>query len=657
MRAYRHLPHIPPFCRQAWRIPAMVLIVLFIGTFAWGIHLVRDHADQLGLGMLTITQSANPELNAQSVAMTQPVSQTINPIRVAMVNIAGISKAANGQEGTYVSTGSGVIINPKGYVVTAQHLIQDLAEILVRVQTPFGPRQYPAKTVKVLPQHDLALIKIVSQDIFPYLALEQTPVLKVGDPVQAWGDPVGTEAIQRVGTLAKMDLTEPVLIKGNQLTHLMLTDAVYNWAQNGGPLVNGSGHLVGINLAVEDGNGRIFGYAIPTTVLVTHFQEVVTFVHKSSPASTLNPSAEPLFAAPESLSPSPQQPPQSRAPRTADIWWQKMQGLLGVNLGKHVALTTPGDPVGAIRDPVHETRLLILGYTPGNFLGLLLLGFISGISGGMMTMGGGIIKVTGLMWFFGYGLLLVRPVAYITNIFMYGAAMLRYQRQGLLKFHQCRPLIPWAMAGMVLGYFIGNVMSKTAIQWLLGAFALLLGIKMLVEITEYRVSGYRKSGDMLDEDLPPGGQESAWLTWLQKYFGSRVDDDLPPPEWQSAKARHGMLGLPMGIISGILGITGGVIEVPLQRYIARMPLRTAIANSATLVFFASIVGSMVALWHGVNTGSFEVHTPVVMALILTPGAFVGGMVGAWLTSVIPLNVLRWFYAVLMFIIAIRMFLS
>ncbi|MBF0339548.1 MAG: TSUP family transporter [Magnetococcales bacterium] len=654
MRVYRHLPHIPPFCRQAWRIPAVVLIVLFIGTFAWGIHLVRDHADQLlGLGMLTVTQSTTSGANAQGVALTQPVSQTINPIRVATVNIAGIRKAVSGQEGNYVSTGSGVIINPKGYVVTAQHLLQDLAEIQVRVQTPFGPRQYPAKTVKVLPQHDLALIKIVSQDIFPYLALEQTPVLKVGDPVQAWGDPLGTEAIQRVGTVAKMDLTEPVQIKDSQLTHLMLTDAVYNWAQNGGPLVNGNGYLVGINLAVEDASGRIFGYAIPTTVLVTHFQDVVTFVHKSSPASAVNPSAEPLFPTSQTTSPVS----STRAPRTADIWWQKVQGLLGINLGKHVALTTPTDAVGAVQDPIHKTGWSILGYTPGNFLGLLLLGFISGISGGMMTMGGGIIKVTGLMWFFGYGLLLVRPVAYITNIFMYGAAMIRYQRQGLLKFDQCRPLIPWAMAGMVLGYFIGNVMSKTAIQWLLGVFALLLGIKMLVEITEYRVSNSMKRS-ALDEDLPSVGKDAAWLIWLQRYFGNnRITEDLPPPEWRNAQARHGMLGLPMGIISGILGITGGVIEVPLQRYIARMPLRTAIANSATLVFFASIVGSMVALWHGVNTGSFEVHTPVVMALILTPGAFVGGMVGAWLTSVISLNVLRWIYAVLMFIIAIRMFLS
>ncbi|MBF0273089.1 MAG: TSUP family transporter [Magnetococcales bacterium] len=651
MRSFTPSPHIIPFCRQAWRIPAALLVLLFFGTIAWGIHLVRDHPEQLGMGMLThVPTDAASSLAAQNIALT-PAEQEFNPIRVAMVNIAGLNKAPNSPVGSYVSAGSGILINPKGYVVTALHLIQDLSEIQVRVQTPFGPRQYPAKTVKVLPQHNLALIKIVSQDIFPYLALEQTPVLKVGDQVQAWGDPLGTEALQRIGTVAKMDLTEPVIIKDRSLTHLMQTDAVFHWAQSGGPLVNNQGHLVGINMAIQDGVGNVLGFAIPTNILVTHFQEVVTFVHKSSAVAAgtvTDPMATPV--------PNPQPataPPHP--PRTADIWWKKVQGILGLSLGKHVALTQTVDPVGAVQDPTHAPTLRIWGYTPANFLGLLFLGFISGISGGMMTMGGGIIKVTGLMWFFGYGLLLVRPVAYITNIFMYGAAMLRYQRQGLLRFDQCKPLIPWAMGGMVLGYFIGNVMSKTAIQWMLGVFALLLGIKMLVEISESR-SGPRKPDSLLEDETVAKKSGSSFLPWLQKYFGNQINDDLPPPHWQNTKTRHGVLGLPMGVISGILGITGGVIEVPLQRYIARMPLRNAIANSATLVFFSSLVGSVVALWHGVQTGSFELQTPILMALILTPGAFVGGMVGAWLTSVIPLNMLRWIYAALMFVIAVRMFL-
>jgi hypothetical protein len=130
-----------------------------------------------------------------------------------------------------------------------------------------------------------------------------------------------------------------------------------------------------------------------------------------------------------------------------------------------------------------------------------------------------------------------------------------------------------------------------------------------------------------------------------------------PQEKSSEPKLHGFLGLPMGLISGILGITGGVVEVPLQRYVAKVPLRNAIANSATLVFFASLVGSVVALLHGTHNGSFEWQTPVIMALILTPGAWMGGRVGAWLTAVVHLNTLRWVYALLMFVIAIKMFLS
>ncbi|MBF0308768.1 MAG: TSUP family transporter [Magnetococcales bacterium] len=643
MRQFKASSRIIPFCRQSWRLPAAVLILFFFGTMAWGVHLVRDHRDQLNITLFGLANTPRSTTAiGHVVAMTTPGDPDLNPVRVALVNIAGTTKPQNGNPAGYISAGSGVLVNPKGYVVTAFHLIQDLAEIQVRVQTPFGPREYPAKTVKVVREHDLALVKIVSQDVFPYVALDNAPLLKVGDTVQAWGDPLGTDAMQRVGNVERIDLTEPVPVRDLNLTHLMQTSAVFHWAQSGGPLINDQGHLVGINLAVEAPTGRIVGYAVPANVLITHFQEVVTFARKISSTP-----------APQNTDPAAASPAAPRPPRTADRWWQKAQGLLGIDLGKHVGLTTPADAASpAMRDPAHEPSLRLLGYTPQNFLGLLLLGFVSGISGGMMTMGGGIIKVTGLMWFFGYGLLLVRPVAYITNIFMYGAAMLRYQRQGLLRFDMCKPLIPWAMGGMVLGYFIGNVMSKTAIQWLLGAFALLLAVKMLVEISE---SG-RATPDLDDAPTHPRRPDANLVTWLQKYFGSNVDDDAPAPEFVHPMARHGILGLPMGIISGILGITGGVIEVPLQRYIARLPLRNAIANSATLVFFASLVGSVVALWHGVQSGSFELQTPIVMALILTPGAFLGGMAGAWLTSVIPLNMLRWIYAVLMLVIAVRMFL-
>ncbi|MBF0110526.1 MAG: TSUP family transporter [Magnetococcales bacterium] len=650
MKNFRSSSPFIPFCRQGWRIPAAVLVFFFFGTIAWGIHLVRDHRDQLnsplfGLANTPKTATASGHL----VALNTTTPPDTNPVRVALVNIAGQTKPRNNTPAGFISSGSGVLVNPKGYVVTAFHLIENLSEIQVRVQTPFGPREYSAKTVKVVREHDLALVKIVSQDVFPYMALDDSPLIRPGAEVQAWGDPLGTEAIARVGTIEQVDLTRPVPIMEQNLTHLIQTNAIFHWAQSGGPLINDQGNLVGINLAVEAANGTIVGYAVPVNVLITHFQEVVTFSRTTGIPAT---NGQPAFAS----EPAPQSAP--RPPRMADRWWQKVQGMLAGDFGKNIALQTPTNPSSTrspgMGDPGHTPSLRILGYTPQNFFGLLLLGFVSGISGGMMTMGGGIIKVTGLMWFFGYGLLLVRPVAYITNIFMYGAAVLRYRRQGLLRFDLCKPLIPWAMGGMVLGYFIGNVMSKTAIQWLLGVFALLLGIKMLVEISESRSEPEEWSEETMSENTPRFRE--GMMPWLRKYFGNQIDTDSPAPEFKHPITRHGILGLPMGIISGILGITGGVIEVPLQRYIAHMPLRNAIANSATLVFFASLVGSVVALWHGVQTGSFDLQTPLVMALILTPGAFLGGMAGAWMTSVIPLNMLRWIYAVLMFVIAVRMFM-
>ncbi|CAK0757389.1 putative Magnetosome protein MamO [Gammaproteobacteria bacterium] len=595
-------PLFRPFCWQAWKIPVLILVLIYFGTLAWTYHLVKEHNV---LGMVAAEHASSPA-SAKRVAFAVPSGAE----RVAVVNITGTLKSPRPGMLSYVSVGSGVLISPVGYVATAQHLIQDLSEIQVWVQTDQGPKQYSAKTVKVVPEHDLALLKILSKDRFPYLALENR-LVQVGEMVQAWGDPMGTNAMQNLGSVLQVDLNNSMKVLNRRLTHLIQTDAVVHWSQSGGPLTNANGRLVGINLALEDPTTGLVGYAIPAQVLKTHFQELVNFPAWDTTSAPVT--------------------------RPADRWWQKMRDLM--QLGKGLVI-----PFVPVRDLAHEPTLRILGYPVVNFLGLLLLGFVSGISGGMMTMGGGIIKVTGLMWFFGYGLLLVRPVAYITNIFMYGAATLRYRKDGLLNFEMCRPLIPWAMGGMVIGYFIGNVLSTDIIQWLLGGFALLLAFKMLVEISESK-AGLESEEEEFSSDL-------GFMRRLQRYFGAR---DL---SGEAPQARlHGILGLPMGLISGILGITGGVVEVPLQRYLAKIPLRNAIANSATLVFFASLVGSVVALLHGTENGSFEWQTPMIMAFILTPGAWIGGKFGAWLTAIMPLNTLRWIYAFLMFVISIRMFLS
>lgn len=628
----------PPFCRQHWYTPAIILGLLVVGTFVWGIHLVNDHRHELRV-LSDVAAGIGPAVHVAGL----PAAASYNPVntmvRAALVNIAGI-KSNKGGADKFVSVGSGVMVSPNGHVVTANHILADLKEVFIRVQTPMGPRQYSGRLVKAVVAHDLALLKIVSKDVFPYLIPGDSRQLQPGLSVAAWGDPDGSATLRNVGVITTGVSREPVLVGTTALTHLLSTSAVNHGAMVGGPLVDGKGRLLGINLLIQAPGNVFLGYALPSHVIVTHFQDVVDFPVQALVIQQPGGNAVPQVVQAALTVPQQSATTIDRPPRRADNWWNQAKAMLEAQLGYQLP-TSQGVPnINAGGGESHATtQQRIMGFPIPTFLGLLLLGFFSGLCGGMMTMGGGIIKVIGLMSVFGYGLLLVRPVAYITNIFMYGAASLRYRRDNIYRWSDIQPMIPWAMVGVVLGYFIGNVLNSGMIRVLLGIFAFFLAIKMLVEISESK-------------------QRGGLLGDLQRAIGASEPKGAYPSSLVGhSTLAHGLLGLPMGMISGILGITGGVIEVPLQRYILQAPLRRAIANSAVLVFFASIVGSLVAMIHGVQTGAFSFSTPVILAIILTPGAYFGGFVGAWLTTVAPLNVLRWMYAVLMSVISVRMMLS
>lgn len=640
-----------PFCRQPWHIGALLLGICYVFTMVWAFHLLHDDLEEsldflrFGKKSRSVSEQGQGDLHVVPAAMnTAGMAPAELRVRAALVNIAGLRPVSGGGTGQFASTGSGVLVTASGYVVTAAHVVSGLTEILVRVQTPSGPRQYAAQVVKTAPTHDVAVLKLASRDLFPYLSLApEAMVPKAGASVVAWGDPDSTGAVINRGQVTQVDAV--AVVGGVTLSHLLRTSAVTHWAQSGGPLLDAQGRLVGINVAAQSGRG-VAGYAVPADVLWGHFQDVVNFPLTAAPTT---PAATgggarlvPVAAQPNGVG--------GRGVRPADGWWAQAQAVYGVGQsgagpasGQHVAMVTP-QPVMV---PVaHVTEQMIWGYPLKTLLGLLALGLVSGVSGGMMTMGGGIIKVTGLMLLFGYGMLLIRPVAYITNIFLYGAAVLRYRRGGLIVWESVRGLIPWAMIGVGVGYFLGNVMGNQWIRYLLALFALLVGVRMVVEI----LSGRDEGGDR--EGLPRRTARRSWMVYLGI---GQVPEGVHAPA--NTVARDSILGLPMGIISGILGITGGVIEVPLQRYVAGVPLRNAIANSAVLVFFASLVGSIVAMTHGIQTGAFDWSAPIKLAVILVPGAYVGGVIGAWLTTVVPLALLRWLYAVLMFAIAGRMILS
>ncbi|MBF0427213.1 MAG: TSUP family transporter [Magnetococcales bacterium] len=712
-----------PFCRQGWKLPLVVLTIACMGTFAWAVHLVWEHRGDLGgvnyiytlqdpppaavgavprgVGSMpgggtnpaagvasapvgvppaqTLPQAAGvpparvlPQAGGVAampnmpVGVTQPVVAT-NPaatVRAALVSIAGFKDTGANTPGELV--GSGVLIGGEGYVATAAHLIESWKQLRVRVVGAGGAREFAARPLKVIAEHNLALLKLATTESFPYLTpLESGTLPSPGTKVTAWGDDRAGSVIAQAGTVAGTPTT--VTVGGRSYHHLIPTDGLlYHWAQSGGPLLDDQGRLLGIDMVFQDANGAMRGYFVPAVLLRAHFRDILAFpppaaggggglltpgggmttpdrgeVGYNVPAALTVAALTPLPGSPATgtqpgaggvaaVGTGATNPAAALARRPADQWWEQARQKIQQTFYLRVN-DPPFDLSGfGSGDAGHLRANQVFGYPLSVFLGMLLLGFVSGVSGGMMTMGGGIIKVTGLMAIFGYGIVLVRPVAYITNIFMYGAAALRYKKSGLIDWPGVKPMVPWAMAGMVGGYYVGTLLDTAVIRVLLGLFALAVGAKMLREIWERRKRG--AAADPRDDD-------------------NAGDAFVPRPD---PGAGAGLLGLPMGVVSGILGITGGVVEVPLQRYVNGVSLRVAIANSAILVFFASMVGSVVAMVHGGVTGAFATSTPLVMAMILLPGAYLGGMLGSWLTTVVPMDVLRWIYATFMFIIAGRM---
>ncbi|MEO5362574.1 MAG: serine protease, partial [Magnetococcus sp. DMHC-8] len=400
-----------PFCRQPWHIGLMLLGICYVFTMVWAFHLLHEDLEEsldfLRFGKKSSSSSEQGRSGAQAVtAALNTVVSALPPgqvpadirVRAALVNIAGLRVASGGGPGQFASTGSGVLVTANGYVVTAAHVVSGLTEILVRVQTPSGPRQYTAQLVKKAPNHDVAVLKLASRDLFPYLPLApESAVPKVGARVVAWGDPDTANAVVNRGKVTQVDAV--TVVEGVSLAHLLRTSAVSHWAQSGGPLLDEQGRLVGINIAAQSGSGSV-GYAVPADVLWAHFQDVVNFPQATRPQAALpmapvTPVAAVAGGDARMVPVAQTAAVAGREPRRADGWWAQAQAAYGGGQtagpvsGMHVAMVTPQPQMVPA---AHVAEQMVWGYPLHTLLGLVALGLVSGISGGMMTMGGGIIK-------------------------------------------------------------------------------------------------------------------------------------------------------------------------------------------------------------------------------------------------------------------------
>ena len=169
--------------------------------------------------------------------------------------------------------GSGVLIDPDGFILTNDHVLSDARRIQV---TLTDGETYDAKVVGRDPFTDLAVIKIDGED-FPWLPFGDSQMLRVGDPVIAIGHALALEGSPTVtsGVISALDRTVRLSPTEPALQGLVQTDASINPGNSGGPLLNLTGEVIGINTAIDSQIPGI-GFAIGPDTLSSVVDQLKT---------------------------------------------------------------------------------------------------------------------------------------------------------------------------------------------------------------------------------------------------------------------------------------------------------------------------------------------------------------------------------------------
>ena len=177
-------------------------------------------------------------------------------------------------DGRSTSSGTGVIMDAGGYIITNAHVVEDAREILVLLT---DGRELEAKCVGADVLSDLAVLRVGAGGLIPAV-FGDSDKLRVGDEVVAIGDPLGVE-LRGTMTNGIISGINRDIKSGNRTLTLMQTTAALNTGNSGGPLVNCYGQVVGINTmkigdyASESGVEGL-GFAIPITSVQTVLEQL-----------------------------------------------------------------------------------------------------------------------------------------------------------------------------------------------------------------------------------------------------------------------------------------------------------------------------------------------------------------------------------------------
>ncbi len=178
--------------------------------------------------------------------------------------------------------GSGFIVDPRGYIITNNHVIDKADKIWVKLSTDAEADQgHVATVVGTDKATDLAVLKINVSQPLPTVKLGNSDGTQIGDWVLAIGSPFGLNQTVTAGIISSEHRTIDPTVAG-EFQHFIQTDAAINPGNSGGPLLNMNAQVIGVNAAIftQSAGNEGIGFAVPSDTVINVYNQLIGPGHK-----------------------------------------------------------------------------------------------------------------------------------------------------------------------------------------------------------------------------------------------------------------------------------------------------------------------------------------------------------------------------------------
>lgn len=268
----------------------------------------------------------------------------------------------------------------------------------------------------------------------------------------------------------------------------------------------------------------------------------------------------------------------------------------------------------------------------GIVLAIFAIGLVAGLIGALFGLGGGILVVPALAIGFDVPMHTAIATSLLCGIATSSAAASRNMRLGIANVKLGLLLEPWTVSGAIIGGLIAGMLPGSTLMKIFGVTIILMAIPM---------------GTRLIPGDTPAGEGGAAVETSGAYYDTAIQQDVSYDVERLSFAR-GTSSL-AGVLSGLLGVGGGIIQVPVLTLACKMPMKAAAATSNFMIGVTAVASALIYYGRG--------HVVPTLAAACVVGVFAGSRLGVIVSGKVHGEALRKGFAVVMVLIGIRLVLK